>query len=357
MPEQPTADPVEVAPVRPGEELDWAALESHLRAHLDVVGDFTVEQFPHGSANLTYRIAFGGRHLVLRRPPFGALAAGGHDMGREFRALSRLWRGYDRAPRALLHCTDPSIVGSEFIVVEYRPGIVVWGAVPTSMKHLANAGRRIGVATVEALGDLHLVDYDAIGMGDLGRPEGFVQRQLDGWLKRWVAVAPDEADDPVHDLGLALAASRPEPQRHAILHNDFKIDNCQFQPGEPDRVTAVFDWDMAALGDPLVDVGTLLNYWPGSGENEGDVLAVPGLETLGLPSKREVVDRYAERTGIDVTRIGWYEALGCWRTAIIMQQLYARWLRGETTDERMASRGAQVFPLARRGMAVLERLP
>lgn len=357
MPEQPSPDPVEVAPVRPGEELDWTALQAYLRSHLDVDGEFSVVQFPHGSANLTYRLALGQQRLVLRRPPFGAVAAGGHDMGREFRALSRLWRAYPRAPRALHHCTDQAVIGSEFIVVEYRPGIVVWGAIPTSMASVEDAGRRIGLATLDALSDLHLVDYEAIGMADLGRPEGFLQRQLDGWMKRWEAVAPEVDDDPVHALGMALTRRRPEPQRSAVLHNDFKIDNCQFQPGDPDRVTAVFDWDMATLGDPLADLGTLLNYWPAdAGEQGAEVLAVPGLENLGLPSKREIVARYADRTGLDVGQVAWYEALGCWRTSIIMQQLYARWLRGETTDERMASRGAQVFPLAERGLRILERL-
>lgn len=357
MPEQPTPEPVEVAPVREGENLDWDRLENYLREQLDVDGAFHVEQFPHGSANLTYRIAFGDQMLVLRRPPFGDLAAGGHDMGREYRALSRLWQGYDRAPRALHHCTDHAIVGAEFIVVEYRPGVVVWGAVPRSMAHLPDAGRRIGLATLDALADLHGVDHEALGLSDLGRPDGFIDRQLSGWLGRWERVRPDSADDPVAELGLTLQKLQPVSQRAAVLHNDFKIDNCQFQPGEPDRVTAVFDWDMATLGDPLADLGTLLNYWPGDPEDPAaQVLAVPGLDSLGLPTKEEIVVRYADRTGLDVTDIGWYEALGCWRTAIIMQQLYDRYLRGESTDVRMADRGAGVFPLARRGLSVLGQL-
>lgn len=357
MPEQPTADPVEVAPVRAGEQQDWDRLAAYLREHLEVDGPFEVEQFPHGSANLTYRVAFGGQRLVVRRPPFGEVAAGGHDMGREYRALSRLWRNYPRAPRALHHCTDPDVVGAEFIVVEYRPGLVVWGAVPSSMEHLPDAGHRIGVAVLDALADLHLVDYESLGMGDLGRPDGFVDRQLAGWLKRWERVQPDVAHDSVTELGRRLRELQPRTQRATVLHNDFKIDNCQFQPGDPDRVTAVFDWDMATIGDPLVDLGTLLNYWPADpGDSKSQVMAVPGLETLGLPTKAEVVAAYADRTGIDVSRIAWYEALGCWRTSIILQQLYDRWARGESTDERMADRHQHVFPLAQRGLSVLEEL-
>lgn len=355
MPEQPTADPIEVAPVRDGEDLDWPRIEEYLRQHLEVAGEFSVAQFPHGSANLTYRIGFGDQRLVLRRPPFGEIAAGGHDMGREYRALSRLWRGYERAPRALHHCTVPEVAGAEFIVVEYRPGIVVWGAVPSSMSHLPDAGRRIGLATLDALADLHNVDHEALGMTDLGRPDGFIDRQLAGWLKRWERVRPDVTDDPVRELGQALRGRQPRSQRPAILHNDFKIDNCQFQPGDPDRVTAVFDWDMATIGDPLADLGTLLNYWPSDDADPGaQAMAVPGLETLGLPRKGEIVQRYAERTGLAVDDIGWYEALGCWRTAIILQQLYDRFARGESTDVRMADRGGWVAPLARRGLATLE---
>ncbi len=357
MPDTPTATPAEVAPVRPGEDLDWPAVERYLREHLPVAdGAFAVLQFPNGSANLTYRIEIGARHYVLRRPPFGTVAHGGHDMRREFRALSVLWQGYERAPRALLHCEDTSVVGSEFIVVEYRPGIVVWGAVPVSMEHLDDAGRRIGVATVQALADLHRVDYAAVGLERLGRPDGFLERQVSGWLGRWEDVRPhDGRRDDVRLLGEALGRSLPVAQHASVLHNDFKIDNCQFQPGDPDRVTSVFDWDMATLGDPLVDLGTLLNYWPSDvpGDPVADVLATPGVETLGLPTKAEVVELYAGVTGFDVDRVAWYEALGCWRTAIIMQQLYSRYLRGETTDERMASRGAPVFDLARRGLSLV----
>ena len=347
-------DHPELAPVRVGEELDWDALEAHLRAHLpDLDGPLSVRQFPNGSANLTYQVVIGATRLVVRRPPFGKLAPGAHDMAREYRVLSRLHRAYPRAPRALLYCEDESVIGSRFFVSEYRPGIVVWDRVPPELTTEADAGHRVGLAVVDALADLHLVDPAACDLQDLGRPAGYLERQLRGWLRRWDAVSPGPGT-AVERAGAALVAGLPATTRTAIVHNDFKTDNCQFASGDPDHVVSVFDWDMATLGDPLVDLGTMLNYWPG--DDGTPALAIPGLENLGLPRKDAVVARYAERSGLDLDRttVDWYEAFGCWKTAVIMQQLYDRHLRGETSDPRMAERGGQVQALGERALSLLE---
>ena len=347
------SDRPEVAPVRPGEELDWHALERHLRQHLPAAeGEFSVLQFPNGSANLTYLVRFDEYALVVRRPPFGVIATGAHDMRREHRVLSRVHAAYPRAPHALHYCADESVVGAHFLVSEYRPGVVVWDHVPEQLAVGEDPGRRIGLAVVDALADLHLVDPDACGLGDLGRPDGYLERQVRGWRQRWEAVAP-EGGHPIDRVGELLARHLPDSGRATLVHNDFKVDNCQFAPGVPDAVATVFDWDMATLGDPLTDLGTLLNYWPdGATPAEG----VPGLENLGLPSRDDVVARYAERAGLDLTRdaVGWYEAFGCWKTAVIMQQLYVRHLRGESSDDRMAARGEQVGRIADRALALAE---
>ena len=351
----------EVAPVRAGEELDWAALEGWLRAELPALaGPFSVLQFPNGSANLTYLVTVGADRLVVRRPPFGQIAVGAHDMHREYRVLSRLNPAYDRAPRALAYCADPAVLGAHFLVSEYRPGVVIWGRLPAPMADLPDAGRRVGLAVVDALADLHEVRPDACGLADLGRPDGYLTRQLAGWRKRWAAVAPGAPGVPAGDPGPVdrvadlLAAGQPGSGPAAIVHNDFKIDNCQFRPADPDRVSSVFDWDMATLGDPLVDLGTLLNYWPDPADRpDAGTRVIPGLQTLGLPTRREVVARYAARRGLDLTDVHWYEAYGCWKTLIILQQLYARWQRGETTDPRMADRGVQVTALAHRALRLL----
>ena len=359
-----TDAPTDVAPVRPGEELDWDRLSRYLLAELpELSGEFSVLQFPRGSANLTYRVQIGDTHLVVRRPPFGTLAAGSHDMGREYRVLSRLHRVYDRAPRALVHCTDESVIGAEFFVSEYREGVVVWDHVPAVISADADATRRVGLAVVDALADLHQADPAACGLADLGRPDGYLGRQLAGWQRRWDAVAEfselptaEATRRDMAELGRLLREHEPASQRAGFVHNDFKIDNCQFRSGDPDRVYSVFDWDMATTGDPLCDFGTLLNYWPDSSlaeDDPGRFIAASATRNLDLPTRAEVVERYAATSDFDLSQVHWYEAFGCWKTAVILQQLYARHLRGEGTDERMRQRGEMVAPLATRALHLL----
>lgn len=345
----------ELAEVRAGEELPWDRLVAYLGSELpELRGDFSVQQFPNGSANLTYLLRFGAQQVVLRRPPFGRIAPGAHDMRREYRVLSRLWRPFPPAPRAMHLCTDPEVIGSDFVIMEYRRGEVLWGRLSPSMAGLPDAARRVGRAVVAALAQLHLLDPADCELADLGRPDGFVARQVEGWHKRWDLVAPPEGHGLMTEVAEALAAGLPSAPRVSILHNDFKLDNCQFTPGDPDRVNAVFDWDMATLGDPLIDLGTLLNYWPDPSDTPDDRPITPdGLDRMGLPSRSEVVDQYARATGLDLSAIRWYEAFACFKTAVVVQQLFARWQRGESSDPRMADRGAWVGPMSRRAARIL----
>ena len=346
--DDPTVDPFhdeappETAPVREGEDLDWARIEAHLRAELpaEVVdgGPFSVEQFPNGSANLTYLVAFGERELVLRRPPFGALAPGAHDMKREHKVLSRLWAHFDRAPRAYLFCDDHDVAGADFFVMERRRGEVVRGVVPETMRHHERVGHRLGLALIDAIAEFHLLDPEACGLGDLGRPDGFMGRQVAGWRKRWDLVADPSWDGPMVELHGRLEASIPAAQRVSLIHNDLKLDNCMFDPADPDRVTAFFDWDMTTLGDPLCDIGTLMNYWPDPGDADGSRrTGHDGLDRMGLPTRAEMVERYGHRTGLDVSMVPWYDAFAQWKTAVVVRQLHHRWLMGDSTNERMAT--------------------
>ena len=352
--------PAEIAPVRPGESLDWAALDAWLRPRLaDVLpavdGPLDVLQFPNGSANLTYLLRVGAHELVLRRPPMGQIAPGAHDMKREYRVLSRLWRYFDRAPRAYVFCDDLAVLGADFFVMERRRGEVVRSAIPASMRSHSNVGRRIGFALVDAMAELHALDPVAHGLGDLGKPEGFVERQVSGWATRWSLARFDDSPATMDALHRRLVESMPAMSRASIVHNDLKLDNCQFDPANPDRVASIFDWDMATLGDPLADLGTLLNYWPDPADPApAERASNRGLAHMDLPTRAEITARYAARTGVDVAAVPWWEAFALWKTVVVVQQLHRRWVRGESTDPRMAHIADRIPSLIAAARAVLD---
>jgi aminoglycoside phosphotransferase (APT) family kinase protein len=275
-------------------------------------------------------------------------------MKREYKVLSRLWRAFDRAPRAYLFCDDPGIAGADFFVMERRRGEVVRGVIPDSMRHHADVGRRIGLALVDAMAEFHRLDPADCDLSDLGRPEGFVERQVHGWKKRWDLVAHPEHDEAMSAVHARLAASIPVSGRVSFVHNDLKLDNCMFDPADPDRVIAFFDWDMTTLGDPLIDLGTLLNYWPDPSDGERSRGSHPGMERMGLPTRDEVKRRYAERSGFDLSRVGWYEAFALWKTATVGAQLHHRWVEGDSADPRMAAMGDSIPTLAESASRLLD---
>ncbi|MBI1736279.1 MAG: phosphotransferase family protein [Candidatus Rokubacteria bacterium] len=353
--------PPEVASVRPGEQLDWTGLEAWLRPRLAEVlpgvdGPLDVLQFPNGAANLTYLLRIGPHELVLRRPPMGQIAPGAHDMKREFKVLSRLWRHFDRAPRAYLFCDDPAVLGAGFFVMERRRGEVVRAAIPPAMRAHPDVGRRIAFALVDAMADLHALDPDACNLGDLGKPQGFVERQVSGWAKRWELSRFDDSPPAMEEIHARLVREMPLPSRASIVHNDLKLDNCQFDPANPDRVTAIFDWDMTTLGDPLADLGTLLNYWPDPADPpDAQRGSNAGLRAMALPARAGIVARYAARTGADVAAVRWWEAFALWKTVVVVQQLHRRWVRGESTDPRMAHIADRIPSLIAAAKVVLGR--
>jgi aminoglycoside phosphotransferase (APT) family kinase protein len=366
----------ELAPVRAGEQLDWARIDAWLRANapadIALGAGPEVLQFPNGAANLTYLLRYEARELVLRRPPFGVIAPGAHDMRREFKVLSRLWQHTRLAPRAVAFCEDKSVCGADFFVMERRTGVVARTAIPEAMRQHANVGRRMGFAIADAMAELHSLDPAQCGLADLGKPEGFAERQVAGWRKRWQLVRPAasearsegaaraesiEGDDGLMDaIADRLAASAPSPQRTSFVHNDLKPDNCQFDPADPDRCKSIFDWDMTTLGDPLIDLGTLIQYWPDASDPSfGELTSHPGMLEMGLPPRAEIAARYRERTGADLTALPWWVAFAYWKTAVVVQQLYTRFARGESTDARMIAIGARAPKLARRADEELRR--
>ncbi len=223
------------------------------------------------------------------------------------------------------------------------------------MRSHRDVGRRIGFALVDAMVELHALDPAACGLADLGKPEGFVERQLSGWARRWELAKPEDAPPLMEEVHRRLVRSMPGPGRASIVHNDLKLDNCQFDPADPDRVTSIFDWDMTTLGDPLIDLGTLLNYWPDPGDPESAQRASqPGLARMGLPGRAEIIARYATRSGADVSAARWWEAFALWKTVVVVQQLHRRWVRGESTDPRMATIADRIPSLIAAARAVLD---
>ena len=325
----------DTAPVRAGEELDWASLSTWLNQNITgLAGEIQVSQFHGGHANLTYCVSFAGRSLVIRRQPFGDIAPGAHDMKREYRALSGLNPVFDRAPRVFAYCEDESVIGAPFIVMERRAGVVVRAVIPSELKVHAHVEERVSMALVDAMAEFHGIDPVAAGLEKLGRPEGFVERQLNGWYQRWQLVSgtPDEVFEAVYQ---SLLSAKPQTLRNTLVHNDLKLDNCMFDSINPDRVATILDWDMTTIGDPLIELGTLLSYWRESGDAT-DRAPTIDLDMSGFPSRRALVDRYAS-SGADVTNIDWYEAFGLWKQAVVLKQLFHRYDTGESQDPRMAA--------------------
>jgi aminoglycoside phosphotransferase (APT) family kinase protein len=345
----------ELAPVRAGEEQDWARAQSFLRARIPgLEGALEVLQFPGGHANLTYLLRFGNRELVLRRPPFGPVAPGSHDMVREHKVLSRLWEHFGPAPRAYLLCEDESVIGARFFVMERRRGVVVRTQIPEPMAHHPDVARRVSFALVDAMAELHAVDYEKAGLGDLGRPEGFAARQLSGWKKRF-DLAKDVPIPRFDEVHARLESTLPPAPRASLVHNDLKLDNCQFDPADPDRVAAIFDWDMTTLGDPLVDLGTLLGYWAQADDGADRSPTNALTNQPGFPTRRELAERYASRCDAPQEHIQWYEAFALWKTAVVLQQIYIRFVRGQTHDERFRAMGPRVPTLVDLAASVLEQ--
>ncbi|MEX0694075.1 MAG: phosphotransferase family protein [Rhodospirillales bacterium] len=346
----------EVIPVRADERLDTTRLEPWLRAHLpDASGPFSLAQFGGGHANLTYLVQFGDTAYVLRRPPLGPIAPSAHDMQREHRVLRDLWQAFALAPRSFAVCEDDAIIGVPFHVMERRLGIVIRTQLPDDRDWTPDLNVRVGNMLVDVLAGLHCADPDAAGLGDLGRPEGFIERQLTGWSKRWVAARHE--DNP-HMQGIIAWLERelPVSQKVSLLHNDFKLDNMLLDAADPGRATAVLDWDMCTRGDPLVDLGYTLTFW-GQSDDDPAWIQAASMPTWnpGFPDRDAVIERYARATGLNCDDVHWYQVFGVFKIAVILQQIYIRYLRGQTRDERFAVFGKRIAGLIDKGR-VLARL-
>ena len=312
-----------------------------------------VAQFPGGHSNLTYHVRFGGTELVIRRPPLGPVAPTAHDMAREYRWLAAVHPVFPLAPRVYTLCEDPAIVGSVFYVMERRHGIVVRNEEPPSLRDQPDVRHGVSLALVDALADLHAIDIEAAGLSHLGKPHGFVERQVRGWTERWNRSRTVEVPEMETVARWLVESLPPSPAQPTVVHGDFKLDNLILDAVDPRRLVAVLDWEMAALGDPLVDLGILLAYWvatapPDQHDALTTVTTMPGWLTPG-----ELVERYAMRSGRDLSRLKFYEMFALFKIAVVIQQIYYRFVNGQTSDPRFATLGDRVTYLARRAASLL----
>jgi len=325
-------------PVRPGEELNAANLKNFLGENLNLK-DYKIEisQFPAGSSNLTYSIKIGGTEYVLRRPPFGNTVKSAHDMKREFDVLEKLSKVYPPAPAPLIYCADESVTGAEFYLMERRHGLIIRGKSPENLENSADLQKKVCESFVENLANLHALDYKEIGLGELGKPEGYTQRQVEGWTKRYFNAKTDEHPELETSIEW-LNQNIPNESGATLVHNDYKFDNVMLNPENLTEIVAVLDWEMTTVGDPLMDLGTTIGYW--MSENSGaEMLSMPFNPRVLMEniSRRELVEMYAEKSGRDVSDMLFYYAFGTFKIAVIAQQIYARFVKGFTQDKRFAT--------------------
>ncbi|MFO0945245.1 MAG: phosphotransferase family protein [Planctomycetota bacterium] len=341
--------------VREGEELNIPKLEAYLTASIPgSKGPLVVEQFPGGYSNLTYLLKLGDQEMVLRRPPFGNQVKSAHDMGREYRVLSKLSAVYPPAPKPLAYCTDAEILGADFYVMERRRGIILRKQPPEGLDLSPPIARKLSESLADNLAALHAVDYEAAGLADLGKPEGFVERQVAGWSKRYDGARTDDVPE-MHQAAEWLAANMPKHSGASLIHNDFKHDNLVLDPNDITHVVAVLDWEMATIGDPLIDVGTTLAYWVEEKDPPGVKAFGFGPTTLpGSLTRAEFLDRYAKTSGRNVSDMLFYFVFGLFKLAVIIQQIYARYHRGHTKDPRFAHLNLMVAVLAQQATAAIE---
>jgi aminoglycoside phosphotransferase (APT) family kinase protein len=327
--------------VRSGEELDAKKLGEYLRAQGLGDGEISVEQFPSGHSNLTYLIRSGAGEWVLRRPPFGSKVKTAHDMGREFRILSGV-AGHFPAPRPLLHCDDESVMGAPFYVMERLRGVIPRVEGTPEMRESPALVRKMGECFVDTLKKLHELDWRALGFGDFGKPEGYVERQVTGWARRWKDARIDEVPD-MEWMTEWLHARIPRESGAALIHNDFKYDNLVFDEKEPARIIGVLDWEMSTIGDPLMDLGTAVGYWVESTDPQPMQMARMCATTLpGSFTRAEILQRY----GVPPERMQFYFCFALWKTATVAQQIYFRFKQGLTKDARFEGIGMMVPFLA-----------
>lgn len=324
--------------VRKGEELPEEALKAFLVEHQLIQhpqSALEVSQFSTGFSNLTYLLQIEDRAMVLRRPPVGAIKRG-HDMGREYRVLSGLRAAFSKVPEAYVYTEDPAVIGAPFYLMEKIDGIILTHQEALKRQISPAAFPTIANSWLDTFVELHQVDYEAVGLGDLGRPQGYVERQISNWGKQYLKAATQDIPE-AQQVMTWMAANQPRTYDFSLIHNDYKYDNVVFADDSWQTVNAVLDWEMCTLGDPLMDLGTSIAYWSMASDNDFITKGWPSPTALeGNPGREEVVELYAQKSGRPINHLVFYYAYGLFKIAVIVQQIYYRYAQGLTSDPRFA---------------------
>ncbi len=326
--------------IRQGEELNIENLTSFLNQQLpDLKGDLTVSQFPSGFSNLTYMVTIGEKEFVLRRPPFGANIKSAHDMAREYTILNNIAPAFSKVPKPLIYSNDTNIIGAEFYMMERVKGVILRQKAPAGINLTPDLIRGISESAIDNLAELHLIDIEQHNLTNLGKPEGYAKRQVEGWTSRYQKSETDQVTT-MNSTAAWLLSHIPTDRPTTLIHNDYKYDNVVLNPKNLTEIIAVLDWEMATIGDPLMDLGTTLGYW--AEEDDPEMLRGFSLTSLqGNMNRQEIIERYAQKTGRNIAELSenivFYYVFGCFKIGVIVQQIYARYKKGLTQDARFAN--------------------
>ncbi|SEK33182.1 Predicted kinase, aminoglycoside phosphotransferase (APT) family [Aquimarina amphilecti] len=324
--------------VRKGEELSENTLKSFLQKQgliNDSKSDWEVKQYTHGYSNLTYLIHIEDKEYVLRRPPFGAIKRG-HDMGREFKVQSKIYKAFPKVPKMFTFTDDDNVLGCPFYIMEKVEGIILSVREAKKRNITAIDFKTISDSWLDSFVELHNINYEEVGLADLGKPKGYVERQVTNWGKQYLNAVTEEI--PAAEKVMKwMETNQPKEYQYSLVHNDFKYDNVVFKDNSWTQVSAVLDWEMATLGDPLMDLGTSLGYWTMSSDHQFVQQGIPSPTIMeGNPSRSEIVALYEEKSGREVGNLVFYYSFGLFKIAVIAQQIYYRYSKGLTTDPRFA---------------------
>ncbi|MFN8286175.1 MAG: phosphotransferase family protein [Chitinophagales bacterium] len=339
--------------VRQGEELNLEQLNTWLKNNTGIGGVLEVTQFPGGFSNLTYCLRTADKEYVLRRPPFGANIKSAHDMGREFKVLSLLKGHYNKIPQPIAFCEDESVIGAPFYIMERLKGVILRAANAPKMGLTPEQLRKSSEALIDNLVDLHALDITTTDIIQLGKPDGYVQRQVEGWIKRYFAAETDKIEH-IDAIAEWMPKNMPQSQAATFLHNDYKYDNVVLNENNLSDIIGVLDWEMSTVGDPLMDLGASLAYW--SEPQDSNEIKFFNLTWLpGNLNRLQAAERYAQKSGRDISNLLFYYIFGLFKNAVIVQQIYARWKAGHTKDERFGKLLPVVKALGEQGINYLQK--